>query len=76
MRRRAVARTAVIGGAAYAAGKHAAASNEPAAAPAQPEPAAAPAADPIEQLKQLNELREQGVLTEEEFAAEKRKLLG
>jgi hypothetical protein len=40
------------------------------------EPAAAPAPDPIEQLKQLGELRQQGVLTDEEFAAQKAKLLG
>jgi hypothetical protein len=33
-------------------------------------------ADPIEQLKQLNELRQQGILTEEEFTAEKQKLIG
>jgi Short C-terminal domain len=44
-------------------------------APAAPAPAA-PAADPIAQLKQLGELRDQGVLTEEEFAAQKAKLLG
>ena len=43
------------------------------AAPAQPQ-AAAP--DPIEQLKQLGELHQQGVLTDEEFAAQKAKLLG
>jgi hypothetical protein len=30
----------------------------------------------IEQLKQLGELHEQGVLTDEEFAAEKAKVLG
>jgi hypothetical protein len=40
------------------------------AAPAQP------AADPIAQLKQLGELRAQGILTEEEFAAQKAKILG
>ena len=39
-------------------------------------PPAAPAADPIEQLKQLGELHAQGVLTDEEFAAQKAKLLG
>jgi hypothetical protein len=44
----------------------------PPAAPA----AAAPATDPIEQLKQLGELHAQGVLTDEEFAAQKAKLLG
>jgi hypothetical protein len=32
--------------------------------------------DTIEQLRQLGELRDQGVLTEEEFAAQKQKLLG
>jgi hypothetical protein len=44
-----------------------------------PPPAAAPAdaaADPIQQLKELGELRDKGVLTEEEFAAQKAKLLG
>jgi hypothetical protein len=50
---------------------------EPAPAPA---PAAAPAAesmdDKINQLKQLGELHEQGILTDEEFAAQKAKLLG
>jgi hypothetical protein len=43
------------------------------------EPAPAPAAagpDPIEQLKQLGDLHAQGVLTDEEFAAQKAKLLG
>ena len=44
---------------------------------APPPPAAAPAgADPIQQLKELGELRDKGVLTEEEFAAQKAKLLG
>ena len=37
---------------------------------------AAPPAAPVERVKELDELREQGILTEEEFAAEKRKLLG
>jgi hypothetical protein len=44
----------------------------------EPQQAAAPAAaapDPIEQLKQLGELHAQGVLTDEEFAAQKAKLL-
>ena len=46
---------------------------------AQPPPAQAPAppteADPIERLKELGELRDTGVLTEEEFATEKAKVL-
>jgi hypothetical protein len=41
-----------------------------------PPPPAPPAADPIEQLKQLAELRQQGILTDEEFAAQKAKILG
>lgn len=46
-------------------------------APPAVAPAAAPASSvPIEQLKQLAELKEQGILTEAEFAAEKAKLLG
>jgi hypothetical protein len=44
-------------------------------APAAPAPAA-PAADPIQQLKDLAALKDQGVLTEAEFAAQKAKLLG
>ena len=45
---------------------------------AQPQYAqpAAPPPDPIEQLKALAELKAQGVLTEEEFAAQKAKILG
>jgi hypothetical protein len=39
-------------------------------------PAAPAAADPIEQLKELAALHSQGVLTDEEFAAQKAKLLG
>jgi hypothetical protein len=38
--------------------------------------AAAPEEDPIAQLRELAKLRDDGILTEEEFAAEKRKLLG
>ena len=44
----------------------------PAAAPAP----AAPAQDTYTQLKQLGELHEQGILTDEEFAAQKAKILG
>jgi hypothetical protein len=44
-------------------------------APPQPAAPAAPA-DPIAQLRELGDLRDKGVLTEEEFAAQKAKLLG
>jgi hypothetical protein len=45
---------------------------------AAPPPAAAPepAVDPIERIKELAQLKDQGILTEEEFAAQKAKLLG
>lgn len=49
-----------------------------AAPPPEPqyEPApAAPAVDPIQQLKELGALHEQGILTDDEFAAQKAKLL-
>jgi hypothetical protein len=45
----------------------------------QPPPAPAPAApeqDPVAQLRELAKLRDDGILTDEEFAAEKRKILG
>jgi hypothetical protein len=45
--------------------------------PPPPPPPPAPAGpDPIEQLKQLGALHEQGILTDEEFAAQKAKILG
>jgi hypothetical protein len=55
---------------------------DPSAAPpeptyAAPAPAPAPPArDPIEQLKELGALKEQGILTDAEFAAQKAKILG
>ena len=84
---RGVARTAVVAGTASAVGgrvrhrqdqrwaqqeeqRYAEQSPPPVA------PAAAPAGDStIEQLKQLGELKAQGILSEEEFAAQKAKLL-
>ena len=43
---------------------------------AQPAPAAAPAPDRVQQLKDLADLKQQGVLNEQEFAAEKARILG
>ena len=51
----------------------AAASPAPQAPPAPP---AAPAADPVAQLEKLGALRDNGVLTEAEFEAQKAKILG
>ncbi len=44
--------------------------------PPSPAPAAPAAESVIDQLKELGELKSQGILTEEEFAAQKAKLLG
>jgi hypothetical protein len=41
-----------------------------------PAPAGNGAPDPIEQLKELAALKDQGVLTEAEFAAQKARILG
>ncbi len=43
--------------------------------PAQPVAPAAAAPDPIDQLKRLGELHSSGVLTDDEFAAQKAKVL-
>ena len=80
-RRRPIATAAVVGGVAHHAAKSGA---EAAAAEGQQQeapPAPAPAeggmsSDEMEQLKQLAQLHEQGVLTDEEFAAQKAKVLG
>lgn len=80
---RGVARTAAIAGTATAVSnnvsrRQAARWQQQEAQQAQYQPPpAAPAASgpPIEQLKELASLKEQGVLTEEEFAAQKAKLL-
>ena len=86
---RGVARTAAIAGTATAVsggvqrrqnarwaakdqGQQAAAPEPVAAAPAAP---AAPAVDPIAQLNELGELHASGVLTDEEFAVQKSKIL-
>jgi hypothetical protein len=48
----------------------------PAAAPPPPPAAGGMSPDTIQQLTQLGQLHEQGVLTDEEFAAQKAKILG
>lgn len=82
VRRRPIARAAMVGGVAYAASKSGAAAGQRDAAAEQAAPPAAaqppppaPPTDPIEQLKELAALHESGVLTDEEFAAQKAKLL-
>ncbi len=89
-RRRPLMRAAVVGGGAYMAGKHVAnrqadqaameadqdariSDLEQQQAPA-PAPAPAPSSPMIDQLNQLAALHQQGVLTDDEFAAAKAKL--
>ena len=43
--------------------------------PQYAQPAPAPASDPIEQLKELAELKNQGILTDAEFQAQKARIL-
>jgi hypothetical protein len=85
-----VARTAVVAGTATAVSNRVsrrqmnrwsdqeqqqyAQANSPEPPPPPPPPAAAP--DPLEQLQRLGDLRQQGILTDEEFAAQKAKILG
>ena len=76
MRRRTVARAAVIGGVAYHAGKRGAQAGQQEQEEQPETDEQAPPRDPIEQIKELDELRAQGILTDEEFTAEKKKLLG
>lgn len=83
---RGVARTAVIAGTATTVSNRVSrrqgqrwAQQEAQEAPQQQAPVAAPAPageSVIDQLKELGELKSQGILTEEEFAAQKAKLLG
>jgi hypothetical protein len=75
-----VARTAVIAGTATAvsgmvAGRRGVVSEPPDATPPASEASAAISDTAIEQLKKLAELRAAGVLTEEEFNAQKARLL-
>jgi hypothetical protein len=70
-RRRPLLRAAMVGGVADYAGKRAAAPAPAAAAPAGGLSDAA-----IAQLKELAQLKDAGVLTQEEFDEQKRQLLG
>ena len=91
MRRRPLLRAAAVGGGAYMAGKHMARqqadqnyqdasqeqriSNLEQQQTAVPAPRAAAAPSMADQLNQLADLHNQGVLSEDEFAAAKAKLL-
>lgn len=79
---RGVARTAVVAGTATAVSNRVSrrqaerwAQQEPQQGYAEAPPPPAPEPDPIERLKELGELRDKGVLTDEEFEAQKAKVL-
>ena len=89
MMRRPLVTAAVVGGTAYYAGKkraqgqaHEAAQDQQIAAMQQaPQPAYAPAPAPaqpslVDQIGQLAQLHESGVLSDEEYTAAKAKLIG
>ena len=96
MRRRAIVRTAAVGGAACYAGKRRERGLEheadqdaqladaqptqgyapPPPAPPPPAPAAPTMEEKIEQIRQLSKLHDDGILTDDEFAAQKQEILG
>jgi hypothetical protein len=91
MRRRPVARAAMVGGAAYYAGKRRQdtqyreeeqearlqdlEARQSVAAPAAPSGGGGMSPQAMDQLKQLAELKDSGVLTEAEFEVQKQKIL-
>jgi membrane protease subunit (stomatin/prohibitin family) len=91
MRRRPLARAAIVGGAGYAAGRHMAntrqaeddqnaqiaqlQAQQAAAVAAAPAAPAAGGADMVAQLESLKKLLDEGILTQAEFDMQKQKLL-
>jgi hypothetical protein len=74
---RGVARTAAISGTATAVSNRVSRRQAERWAAQAPMPvASAPAPDAVAQLKELAQLRDDGILTDEEFTAQKRKILG
>jgi response regulator of citrate/malate metabolism len=89
-RRRPLLRAAAVGGGAYAMGKHRARGQQAEASQDQriddlesqqqaPAPAPAPSkgisSDAVQKLQELGKLRDQGILTDDEFATQKERLL-
>lgn len=85
MRRRPLLRAAAVGSGAYMMGKRRAESQDRESEQegrisgleqqAQPRGASGVSSDGVERLRQLGQLHEEGVLTEEEFAQQKAKIL-
>jgi hypothetical protein len=92
LRRRPLLRAAAVGGGAYAYGKHRERMQteqqeqayyegqqsmaQPAYAPAAPAPSGGITPEDTQRLAELGKLHEQGILTDEEFAQQKAKILG
>jgi putative oligomerization/nucleic acid binding protein len=91
VRRRPLLRAAVVGGAAYHAGKRVQEGRDADyerdaridqleqqqyQQPAPPTAASGPTDENLAQLEKLAQLKDQGILTDEEFQQQKRKLLG
>jgi hypothetical protein len=78
-RRRPLARAAIVGGTAYAVGKHVQGGRDADAgaeeAPPEPEAATESTDDVYNELERLAELKDKGVLTDAEFEVQKAKLL-
>ncbi|HSO98688.1 MAG TPA: SHOCT domain-containing protein [Solirubrobacteraceae bacterium] len=88
-RRRPLLRAAAVGGGAYMAGKHRAnveaeeqqqaydqGQQSMTAAPSAPAPSDGISSDDTARLQELGKLHEQGILTDEEFAQQKARILG
>ena len=81
MRRRPLLRAAAVGGGAYYMGKRHAESQQGEADVESQQAAAAPApsggisAEAVQKLEDLGKLHEQGILTDDEFAQQKQRLL-
>jgi len=76
MRGRGLALMAGVAVGKHAASQQAAAQQQAQAQQAQAPPAAAPTKDVTAELQKMADLHKSGVLTDEEFAAAKKKLLG
>lgn len=73
---RSARRRGMLVGAAIASSKSKKQASTPSSAPVSPSTSSANTNDTVTEIKRFAELRDQGILTEEEFTAKKKKLLG
>ena len=74
--RRSARRRGMVAGAAIASSRAKKNAAMAAAQQSQAQPASSAPADDVEKLKQLAALRDQGILTDDEFTAKKKQILG